>query len=465
MIYKYILRGAEVVIDTGEFARNNAHVNRLKLHLDRIAGAGRAALADQALAGLIARIVRFYGESYLPALNDAMERISRARNEIATELDLALERKLPDFEKIKRNFDEIDLAFPELLSPEQAADKAPVLTVDAFIGPRRAPLTLADVFARVRRAVSRLTAGQNAALERAEAADAGALRKAITAEERESVSALKRRLKEEHGWSESDAAELMSAVEKLNEDWRAQNDPKVAAQAREALEPEIDKLPAQLRKAVRGSKVLQDLLRANPEQLNSLWGKYIGKTPKRLYGFALYVWFNMLHVKGHLGEYSAAFDLGNVLIFLKGPKEDVTTPGTDLVAIDPATGEVLLIDNKAVKAKLLSKVTALMRNIAKNLADDVAEFQRGAAGKEMAPAVEAVLRRLERASRKISDLAAGKSKEALESAEMQAEIAEILKEHGVRRVVTNAGGKLDALSSKLDAAGIELENLNEPESP
>jgi hypothetical protein len=462
MIFKYRFRGSEVEINTTELVRTNPYVRRLKVHLDRVAGT-RAALADEALAGFVARVIHVYGESYFTAVSGALETIYRARGEITAELDKALQGELPDFARVKQGFDDIDLAFPEILSPQQAANKAPTPTFDAFIGPRKAPPSLADVFGRIPKAVARLTSNQSAALERAERVEGTGLRRAITAEAEESLTALRRRLRDQHGWSEAEANELIEAVEALNKDWRAQNDPKVAADARAALEPEIHKLPKRLQAAVRGSKVLQDLLHTNPSQLDYYWERYTAKF--RPYGFGLYVFFNMLHVKGHLGEFGAAFDLGEALLFLKGPKGEVTTPGTDLVGIDPATGEVLFIDNKAVKARLLSKVSALTRNIVKNLADDVAEFRAGAAGREMAPNVEAVLRRLERASDRLARLTREMSQEEIDKPETQAKIAEILQEHGIRRVVTNAGGKLEALSRALDAAGIELENLNEPVEP
>jgi glycine cleavage system regulatory protein len=188
----------------------------------------------------------------------------------------------------------------------------------------------------------------------------------------------------------------------------------------------------------------------------------------------------MHHVRGALGEWTAAFELGKggVFIFLKGPKAEVTTAGTDLIAIDRNTGEVYVIDNKAtLRTKILQKVTALMRNFPQNLAQDIREL-RAAAGEHMEPAIAAVLARMEKAEARIREVvellgpegeARKKALDAnvevtLRSGErvpVQQEITDILQVHGIKRIITTSGGVLERISNALDEAGIEIERMDE----
>ncbi|WP_165226769.1 hypothetical protein [Aquisphaera insulae] len=458
-IFKYVFHGETVHIDVDALAAKHPDIGRLLAHCEQVAGDGRKATARQAVAGFIARVTRLYGEHYLERVTSALERISRARGVLADEIEATLRGTLPDLTKVKNAFDEMDLAFPEVLSPEEAAKEAPKLPVEALIGTRKPPPAPDKVMGRVRAAVSRLPARAAALVERVRQLDPEALSRAITAEAEETLNALAKRLRTTQGWNPSEADELLEALKDLNKEWRRLNDPKVAADLTAELAAEIKKLPDRLRGAVQRSRALRDLFHTNREQLLEYWSKYSEK-PRR-YGFGLYVWFNMFHVKGQIGEYGAAFDLGNVVIFLKGPEGRVTQRGTDLVGIDRFTGELLLIDNKALRARIVDKVSALIKNIARNMGDDLADFRQRLVGREVPPRVQEVLNNLARANEKIERLLSEPGRDP-DGEQTRQEIANILEDNHIRRMVTPAGGQSVDVAAALDKLGLDFEDLNAP---
>jgi hypothetical protein len=288
------------------------------------------------------------------------------------------------------------------------------------------------------------------------------------------IEALFERLRAQ-GFDRSETNQLLGALE----EWSTPDEVRAASDATiDALSGTDLPRVRGLQQALRASPVLRALFRASPEQLRTWWRDYI-RWP-RPYRFGLYSWFRMHHIRGALGEWTSAFDLGRsgVLIFLKGPKPEVTTGGTDLVAIDRNTGEVYSIDNKAtLRTRVLRGVTALMRNFPQNLAEDVRALRADIAGR-LEPAIESVLRRLESAERRIRAVVEllgpeGEArKQALddnvevtlrsgERVRVQQAITDILQEHGITRLITNAGGVLERISTALEEAGIEIENLNE----
>jgi hypothetical protein len=497
--FRFRFRPGELPIDIApaELAEANPALARLRAHLQTSAtraglvGEQASAMADHALAGFIARCLRSYGEAYLARVMSALDRVYAQRAGIATELDKILRGESADFSRIRNAFHEIDTALPEILSPEASGPPriAPTLAeVGGVATPT--PSTLGEFLGRVRGAAGRLSSAERALLDRADGASATALRRLLLAEAEGSlrpgsgsydtlVAALR-----ERGFSPTEIVTLIDTVGRLNEAWR-RSDGFVPEGRRAQIEAALadlghDALPdtAWLRNSIRRNPSLRALLMSNAEQLRGYWRAY--RSRWRPYGFALYVWFNMHHVRGGLGEWSAAFDLGRsgVLIFLKGPKPEVTTGGTDLVAIDRHTGQVYAIDNKAtLRTRVLDRVTALMRNFPQNLAADIREL-RAAAGDHPEPAIESVMRRLASAEsriRAVVDLLGPEGearKRALdadvdvtlpsgERRPVQGVITEILQESGVTRLITNAGGVLELLSQALEDAGIELENLNE----
>jgi hypothetical protein len=469
-------------------AAEHPRLAELREHLRQSArqheeGAGRSGrgdlLGDQAFAGFLARCMRTFGADYLERVMAALDRIHQARENISDQLDRALKGELPDFARMKESFDEIDAAFPEVIEPSKA-EPPPAPPVGPGVPLTSRVRTLGDFLNESR---ERLTARARNLLERANRLEPGRLAKVLEEtrwpksvdKARPLVEALIERLRAQ-GYDHGDIAQLLGALEEwsLPDQIRQASDDAINALGADTKLPRVRGLQAALRK----SPVLRALFRDNPEQLRTYWLGYTSKP--RIIRFGLYTWFRMHHVRGAIGEWTAAFDLGKsgVYIFLKGPKAEVTTGGTDLVAVDRNTGQVYAIDNKAtLRTRVLERVTALMRNFPQNLLQDIAELREAIVGRSE-PAIDAILRRMESAERKIKEVVDllgpdGEARKRLldrnvevtlpsgERKPVQQAITDILQEHGITRMVTNSGGVLERISGALEDAGIELENMNE----
>jgi hypothetical protein len=507
--FRFTFRGsAPIEIVPAELAEANPLVRRLRAHLHSLPGderypvaaADRFRVAEQALAGFIARCIRLHGEEYFTRVSNALEVVYQRRTVIADELDRVMRGELPAFNRIRQSFDDIDFALPDIIDP---ADAVPPRISPAIVrgggvaAPRVASLT--EFLTRVRRAASGLSSRERTLLDRANEVDADGLRALLTAEDagtlRPSVApgpdpplrtidrfmaSLRGR-----GLNETERNAVLETVRRLNTAWRdragfipegdsAHLDAAIEALSRDGL-PNLSRL----QNAIRRNPALQTLLMTDPDQLRLYWTRYSSRW--RPYGFSRYVLFNMYHARGAFGEWSAAFELGRtgMFVFLKGPKPEVTTGGTDLVAIDVNTGEVFVIDNKATgtRGRIISRVTALMRNFPQNLREDVLAL-RAAAGEQPPPRVASVLRRLESADRGIqaivellpADRAARQSmldRNAVitlrsgERVPVQDAITQVLRENGINRVVTDAGspGFVERITSALDDAGLTLERM------
>ena len=214
---------------------------------------------------------------------------------------------------------------------------------------------------------------------------------------------------------------------------------------------------AEVKKSVSLSRHLQT---GGEENLRRLWVQYWsrGKPPK--VDFEEYVEILSRHFRGNFGEHEVAFRLGETHIFLKAPDRLVTLPGTDLVAIDRATGEVLLIDNKAFLADEVDKVNALTRNLPKNLEMDLKDFSKLAGDEHLPGELQGAVSKLQKARDDIASKYGHLTRKQLEDPLVQKDIDDILRSNGIKRVVTNAGGQVKDLSSELLAIGIELMDLN-----
>lgn len=450
---------------------------------DAEAKAGRGGrgdiLADQAFAGFLARYMQAFGKDYLDHVMAAMERIYNAREKIGDQLDRALQGEFPDFPKIKEAYNELDAAFPEVIEPGMAE---PTTRIDLGSG---TPLTskVRTLTEFLSDSKERLSARSRQLMERADKLEPEALGKVLeetrwpksVEKARPLVEALIERLRAQ-GFEHGDVAQLLGALE----EWSLPDQIKKASDdAIDALgsDPKVSKA-GRLQAYLRKSPILRALLSSSPDQLRTYWSDYTSKP--RIIRFGLYTWFRMHHVRGAIGEWTAAFDLGKsgVIIFLKGPKAEVTTGGTDLLAIDRNTGQVYAIDNKAtLRTRILERVTALMRNFPQNLAADIAEL-KAALGDRVDPAIDSVIYRMQKAESRIRAVveALGPDeatrKRALdanieitlksgERKRVQSEITDILQENGISRQITNSGGVLERVSKALEDAGIELENLNE----
>ena len=218
----------------------------------------------------------------------------------------------------------------------------------------------------------------------------------------------------------------------------------------------LDRLPADLRRFVEGDRAMEEFAAHNPQALADFFAQSGAKSKTAL---RRYIRQRMVtHMRGLLGEFTAVFQLGDRLVFLKAADYDVTLPGTDFVGV-ARDGRVWLIDNKAMSATELASVGALMRNLPGNIADDVRDF-KGTLGLAKDPLVGDAVRRLDAARKDIADRTRGMSAERVGSAAVQKRIDAICDAHRLDRVVTNAGGSISGLSDGLTRAGILLEDLN-----
>lgn len=220
-------------------------------------------------------------------------------------------------------------------------------------------------------------------------------------------------------------------------------------------------LSARLRDEVDASTYLSNLAAGGGiDMLRRLWVDYDSRRAVlRAPDFETYVRRRMSLFRGQRGETEVAFR-GDRFSFLKPPDEFVTLRGTDLVAIDQVTGEILLIDNKAFSESMVTEVSALTRNIVRNLRDDVSTFHRDFGNRPDVPIeLSAGAARLERALRDI-DAFLSTTTDPIESDSVQIEIGRILATHNVRRVVTGAGGDVQRVSADLQKVGVQFMDLD-----
>lgn len=147
------------------------------------------------------------------------------------------------------------------------------------------------------------------------------------------------------------------------------------------------------------------------------------------------------HAGGEMGERDAAFELGKrgfEIIIGPGGKggHKLTTAGIDIVAHDPKTGKLLIVDNKASGGtSTVQDASAITKNLEKNLRRAIKQVKY--MGKF--PNKDAVLSKL---NSTLSAVSAGKKIPA-----------------NVDLVVTNAGGFHSGVSKKLKDIGIKFEDI------
>ncbi len=273
------------------------------------------------------------------------------------------------------------------------------------------------------------------------------------------IAALKRKAQDQN-LSARELQALEDAVREMSlERARSQRGPGTAEGVLRA--EGLKRLDPALRALVEGDRGLELLAAENPDMLAEFAKSSGAKSRSAL---RRYIRGRMVtHVRGLLGEFTTAFSLGDRMVFLKGPDYNVTIPGTDLVGVT-RDGKVWLIDNKAMSATELDSVGSLTRNVAKNIADDSAEFTaRFGLGPD--PVIGDSVARLDQAMKAIAQLTQGMDKDTVGKLSTQQAIDALCKANGIERVVTNAGGRIEGLSENLRRAGILFENLNAPIAP
>lgn len=219
-----------------------------------------------------------------------------------------------------------------------------------------------------------------------------------------------------------------------------------------------------LQQLIAGDRYLELLAAENPKQLLEMFEKSGAKSKRSLRARVRHLM--VTHVRGLLGEFTAAFALGDEgIVLLKAPDDNVTIPGTDLVGVTQG-GRIWLIDNKALSGDEVESVTSLTSNISKNIADDAeniaADLTKAAqkTGTPTDPLVEAAVLRLERAKKAIQKVTQGMSPKEVSAPAIQRRITEICARNKIDRVVTNAGGAVRGLQEALRKAGLLLKNVN-----
>jgi hypothetical protein len=147
------------------------------------------------------------------------------------------------------------------------------------------------------------------------------------------------------------------------------------------------------------------------------------------------------HAGGSMGERDAAFALGRmgfeIIIGPGGPGgHQLTERGLDIVAFNPRTGQLWIVDNKASGGiGRAYDASAITRNLARNLADAMREVMR----MPSFPHRNAVMSRL------------GATLRAVQSGQPIPPT--------VSRIVTNAGGYLRGIGGRLARKGVRFEDL------
>jgi hypothetical protein len=232
---------------------------------------------------------------------------------------------------------------------------------------------------------------------------------------------------------------------------------KMQADRRENAIKAFDDLPdlkAKLRSSAKvGGGDLVDLAANSPTMMREMWAGWQANTAKRKAAgeppleFESYVKARQTEARGIHGERTDAFG--------RGPKEIMVVPpgrvnerGIDSVSFAPDSkgGRIKLLDNKALRAgATVTKVSALQQNIAGNLEEIIPVVAKYAAETGVPPVIkDVVLPRLQAASQAVNAHVANWQQanpgKPLTDPVLQAQIGQILDQHGIDRIVTTAGG-------------------------
>lgn len=283
------------------------------------------------------------------------------------------------------------------------------------------------------------------------------------------------------GMTDADFAELREAVTEMGRA-RSRAAATSAGAARVRAQRVAD-LPQPWRDAIGADNtLLGPLAEQFPGDLQELWDAWNagGRTQK----FRNYVHGEMgSGRRPALAEWQAAHDLANDhgVRLLKDPAAfDPAQPnlrrvnpregGTDLLGVRP-DGEIWYVDDKSHRLSAgqraagqtginLSSVSAFEENLARNMADDVAEIEAGfararAAGREPDPVAVEAAGRLRRCADELAAETQGWTREDFRVPDKQARVAAILNRHRVRLKISSTMGDVTGVTSTLRGLGIE----------
>ncbi|MFF4874631.1 hypothetical protein [Micromonospora sp. NPDC000668] len=457
---------------------------RLRRFMRTVAGHGDAGevRARRLLEHIIRRVVDDVGDLHLGNAVARLERIAVLRERIAGILDHVLEGgTLPEgvrVEALGESFDQLRTEMRELSRPrdgivgdaplrlaEDAAAYADSMLREFEAGGGAAGLH-SEPAAAVNDAFRAMPADRQAAVRRAAALEPQALWRAVASEteggKRAAVADLETRLGGR--LTPDELGRLRTAVDDLG---RARNRGLQVSQARlaEALARIAD---PELRAVVAGGDVwlTQQLALHNPEALATLWRRFRdrGGRADDGPGFRAYLRHDMVtYGRGVLGEYTAAFSLSSIELFLKGPDANVKVAGTDLVGIGH-DGWVWLVDDKSHRATSVGGVSALTDNLVANLRRDAADFrdaitrlQRDDPGFTPDPRILDAISRMEDAAAEIERINRRGS-----AATRPARISRALEERRLRLRVTSAAGEVREITQALRDLGLAVEPTGAP---
>ena len=436
---------------------------------------------DRHAAGLMEHIIRRavddIGEVHVGGSLLRLEKVQILRDNIATILDSVLEgQELPQgisVESLGRYFDELSNEMRELSRPREsivgdqpldlfhdAAEYADRLVREYEGVAPAAGGAHVEPMAAVQDAFNRMPAGLKEAVRRATELEPQAVWRVVASEtesgQARSLAHLEGQLAGQLG-----AKELADLRAGLVEMGKARNKGLLVDQVRlgEALVRIAD---PDLRAVVTAGGdvwIVQQLAIHNPEALATLWDQFRAKGggAADAGAFRSYLRHEMVTFgRAVPAEYTAAFSLSSIELFLKGPDANPRLGGTDLVGIGH-DGWVWLVDDKSHRTQSVSSVTALTDNLAKNLSKDAAEFraaiarlQREDPGFVPDPRVIYAIQRMEDVADAIAYI-----ERSGEANTRPARIREVLQGRKIRLQVTSAMGEVRELSEALRELGLE----------
>lgn len=438
--------------------------------------------AHALLEFIMRRVIEDVGELHAGNALRRLERIQVLRDNIAAILDNVLEaRELPPgvrVETLGEYFDQLSTEMRELSGPrdqilgdgpahlypdstDYAAgllhefDGLPLTEGAPHPGGRHAEprAALADAFGA-------LPPARQALLRRAVALEGELVTRTIFSDEARSRAALAELESRLAGrLSATELAELRAALADLGRA-RSRGLQISPIQLAEALARITD---VELRAVVEASGdvwIMQHLAVSNPQQLAEMWNSFRrtpGRTDYSPSAFRGYLRHQMVTFgRAAPAEYTAAFSLSSIELFLKGPDAQPNVAGTDLVGIGH-DGWTWLIDDKSHRTSSVDDVSALTDSLVPNLRSDAAAFETALAdlrgrdpGFAPDPRVEDSISRMRQAADDIDAIPAT-------AADRPARIRAVLDQHRLRLRVTSAMGEVVDISDALRDLGLDVE--------
>ena len=462
----------DVHLDPARLSRRSEGLAALRQRLAALPGVDPARV-DVFIVERLNDALDAFGERYVQAMMPVIERIAALRQELTDLYDSVMAGETPAPERIRDLYARLDQELDSLKSPTRYAD-ADGLPLPPPRQPEPPPppaprrpdplrgAAVAEAMAGQFGAFRRLADDVQEAFRRAAELATAGLRRVVTSSEGQLERRIRdlRQLLRDQGVEPAEIDKAVEAARRLNGAFAEDLQRRQQEAERLRVAAEIGSIPEEgLRAEVERSPRLQRHIPGGIPMLRHLWGmfqRYRNERGGEL-DFEPYAAIIQRFFRGDLGEFEAAFRLGDDFVVLKAPDHRPWMRGTDLVVVCRSTGEVWIIDNKAFESDAaLTAVGALTRNLPRNLIDDVHEFQRTIPESERPIDIAAPLQRLQDATAAIVLL--GPDPDPVR-------VAAILEEFDVRRVVSNAVGNVPAISTALAMLGIEFADMNRPRAP